>query len=61
MTPSVLEFAGMSKDYRGLRPLRIAELRVAAADHVAILGFDRWIELRERYWIEWRGYIEFRG
>ena len=31
----------MSKDYRGLRPLRIAELRVAAADHVAILGFDQ--------------------
>jgi predicted ABC-type transport system involved in lysophospholipase L1 biosynthesis ATPase subunit len=41
VTPSVLEFAGMSKDYRGLRPLRIAELRVAAADHVAILGFDQ--------------------
>src|SRR5450759_1230548 len=31
----------MSKDYRGLRPLRIAELRVAAGDHVAILGFDQ--------------------
>ena len=31
----------MSKDYRGLRPLRIAALRVAAADHVAILGFDQ--------------------
>ena len=41
MTPAVLEFAGMSKDYRGLRPLRIAALRVAAADHVAILGFDQ--------------------
>ena len=31
----------MSKDYRGLRPLRIAELRVAAGDHVAILGLDQ--------------------
>ena len=31
----------MSKDYRGLRPLRIAELRVAAGEHVAILGFDQ--------------------
>ena len=31
----------MSKDYRGLRPLRIAQLRVAAGDHVAILGFDQ--------------------
>ena len=31
----------MSKDYGGLRPLRIAEMRVAAADHVAILGFDQ--------------------
>lgn len=41
MTPAVLEFAGTSKDYRGLRPLRIAELRVAAGDHVAILGFDQ--------------------
>jgi ABC-type lipoprotein export system ATPase subunit len=41
VTPAVLEFAGMSKDYRGLRPLRIAELRVATGDHVAILGFDQ--------------------
>ena len=41
MTPAVLEFAGISKDYRGLRPLRIAELRVAAAEHVAILGLDQ--------------------
>jgi predicted ABC-type transport system involved in lysophospholipase L1 biosynthesis ATPase subunit len=38
---TVLEFAGISKDYRGLRPLRIAELRVAAGEHVAILGFDQ--------------------
>lgn len=31
----------MSKDYRGLRPLRIAQLRVAAGDQVAMLGFDQ--------------------
>jgi ABC-type polar amino acid transport system ATPase subunit len=41
VTPAVLEFAGISKDYRGLRPLRIVELRVAAGDHVAILGLDQ--------------------
>ena len=41
MTPPVLELNGVSKDYRGLRPLRIAELRVAAGEHVAILGLDR--------------------
>jgi ABC-type polar amino acid transport system ATPase subunit len=41
VTPAVLEFSGVSKDYRGLRPLRIAELRIAAAEHVAILGFDQ--------------------
>ena len=41
VTPAVLELNGISKDYRGLRPLRIAELRVAAGEHVAILGLDR--------------------
>jgi lipoprotein-releasing system ATP-binding protein len=41
VTPAVLEFAAMSKDYRGLRPLRIANLTVAAAEHVALLGFDQ--------------------
>lgn len=39
MTP-VLELAGISRDYHGLRPLRIAELRVAAGERVAILGLD---------------------
>jgi ABC-type lipoprotein export system ATPase subunit len=38
---TVLEFVGISKDYRGLRPLRITALRIAAGEHVAILGFDR--------------------
>ena len=41
MTASVLEFAGVSKEYGGLRPLRIAELRVGADDRVAILGVDQ--------------------
>ena len=39
MTP-VLELAAVSRDYRGLRPLRIAELRVAAGERVALLGLD---------------------
>jgi ABC-type polar amino acid transport system ATPase subunit len=38
---TVLEFTGISKDYRGLRPLRIADLRIAAGEQVAILGFDQ--------------------
>jgi ABC-type transporter Mla maintaining outer membrane lipid asymmetry ATPase subunit MlaF len=41
VTPAVLEIAGVSKDYRGLRPLRIHELTVAAGESVALLGFDQ--------------------
>jgi ABC-type polar amino acid transport system ATPase subunit len=41
VTPAVLEFAAVSKAYGGLRPLRVAELRVAAGEQVAILGFDQ--------------------
>ena len=41
MTPAVLEFAGASTGYGGLRPLRIAELRIGAGDRVALLGFDQ--------------------
>lgn len=41
MTAALVEFAGVSKTYGGLRPLRIAELRVAAGQHIAILGFDQ--------------------
>jgi ABC-type transporter Mla maintaining outer membrane lipid asymmetry ATPase subunit MlaF len=41
VTSAVLEFAGASKDYHGLRPLRIAELIVAAGESIAILGCDR--------------------
>jgi predicted ABC-type transport system involved in lysophospholipase L1 biosynthesis ATPase subunit len=39
--PPVLELSAVSKDYHGLRPLRIADFRVAAGEQVAILGFDR--------------------
>jgi predicted ABC-type transport system involved in lysophospholipase L1 biosynthesis ATPase subunit len=41
VTAAVLEFTGASKTYGGLRPLRIAELCVAAGDRVALLGFDQ--------------------
>lgn len=40
MTPALVEFAGVSKAYGGLRPLRIANLRVDAGEQVAILGLD---------------------
>jgi len=41
VTAPLVEFAGVSKTYGGLRPLRIAELRVAAGEQIAILGFDQ--------------------
>ena len=41
MTPALLEFAAVSKAYGGLRPLRIAELRITAGESVAILGVDQ--------------------
>ena len=41
MTAPVLELADVSKDYHGLRPLRIAELSVAPAERVALVGFDQ--------------------
>ncbi|OLC47825.1 MAG: hypothetical protein AUH43_10825 [Acidobacteria bacterium 13_1_40CM_65_14] len=41
MTPAVLEITGVSKDFRGLRPLRIQQLTVAPAEQVAIVGFDQ--------------------
>jgi predicted ABC-type transport system involved in lysophospholipase L1 biosynthesis ATPase subunit len=41
VTPAAVEFVGVSKNYGGLRPLRIAELRVAPPDQVAILGLDQ--------------------
>jgi len=41
VTAAVLEFINASKAYGGLRPLRIADLCVAAGDRVAMLGFDQ--------------------
>jgi ABC-type transporter Mla maintaining outer membrane lipid asymmetry ATPase subunit MlaF len=37
----VLELSDVSKEYRGLRPLRIARLSVAATEQIAIVGLDR--------------------
>jgi predicted ABC-type transport system involved in lysophospholipase L1 biosynthesis ATPase subunit len=39
--PPVLEIAGVSKNFGGLRPLRVQALTVAAAEQVALVGFDR--------------------
>jgi ABC-type polar amino acid transport system ATPase subunit len=41
VTASVLEFAAVAKSYGGLRPLRIAQLRLEPGQRAAILGFDR--------------------
>jgi ABC-type transporter Mla maintaining outer membrane lipid asymmetry ATPase subunit MlaF len=40
-TVPVLELSDVSKDYRGLRPLRIAGLTVQAGEHIAIIGLDQ--------------------
>ena len=37
----ILELSDVSKDYRGLRPLRIATLKVSVGERVAILGLDQ--------------------
>lgn len=39
--PSLVEVAGISKDFHGLRPLRIERLDVLAGDRVALVGFDQ--------------------
>jgi ABC-type transporter Mla maintaining outer membrane lipid asymmetry ATPase subunit MlaF len=36
----VIELSGVSKDYHGLRPLRIQALTLAAGEQVAVLGLD---------------------
>jgi predicted ABC-type transport system involved in lysophospholipase L1 biosynthesis ATPase subunit len=41
VTDTALKFAGVSKNYGGLRPLRIHELAVGSGDTVAIVGFDQ--------------------
>jgi ABC-type transporter Mla maintaining outer membrane lipid asymmetry ATPase subunit MlaF len=38
---TLLELSDVSKDYRGLRPLRIAALTVQAGEHIAIVGLDQ--------------------
>jgi putative ABC transport system ATP-binding protein len=38
---AVLHIANLVKDYRGLRPLRIERLSLAAGEHVALVGLDR--------------------
>jgi ABC-type transporter Mla maintaining outer membrane lipid asymmetry ATPase subunit MlaF len=40
-TGPVLELSDVSKDYRGLRPLRIAGLTVQPGEHIAIIGLDQ--------------------
>src|SRR5262245_16208133 len=37
----LLRLRGVSKDYRSLRPLRIAELDLTSARSIALLGFDQ--------------------
>jgi len=37
----VVKIDGVTKDYHGLRPLRIASLAVGQGERVAIAGFDR--------------------
>ncbi len=37
---SVVELAGVTKDYRALRPLRIERLAIEAGERVAIMGLD---------------------
>jgi ABC-type transporter Mla maintaining outer membrane lipid asymmetry ATPase subunit MlaF len=41
VTVPVLELSDVFRDYRGLRPLRISSLTVAAGERVAILGLDQ--------------------
>ncbi len=39
--PALVRVAGIAKDYRGLRPLRVERLDVFAGDLVGLLGFDQ--------------------
>lgn len=40
MTDVLVELSGITKDYRGLRPLRLRELTLRAGERVAVLGLD---------------------
>jgi ABC-type transporter Mla maintaining outer membrane lipid asymmetry ATPase subunit MlaF len=41
VTAALVEFAGVSKNYGGLRPLRVEDLRVHAGEQIAIVGPDQ--------------------
>jgi len=41
VTDPVLELTDVSKDYHGLRPLRIANLSVGRGEQLALVGFDQ--------------------
>jgi ABC-type sulfate/molybdate transport systems ATPase subunit len=41
VTDPVLTIAGLSKNYHGLRPLRIQQFTLRAGERIALLGFDR--------------------
>lgn len=41
MNAPVLEIANVSKNYGGLRPLRIQSLTISSGEHVALLGLDQ--------------------
>ncbi|HXD74968.1 MAG TPA: ATP-binding cassette domain-containing protein [Vicinamibacterales bacterium] len=41
MSEPVLELEDVSKDYHGLRPLRIARLSLAPGEQVSLVGFDQ--------------------
>ena len=41
MSDPVVELTDVSKDYRGLRPLRVERLAIAAGERVAVLGLDQ--------------------
>ena len=38
---AILDLAGVSKDYRGLRPFRLGQLTIAAGERVALVGLDQ--------------------
>lgn len=41
MSTPLLELSDVFKEYRGLRPLRVARLTIAAGQQIAIVGMDR--------------------
>lgn len=41
MTAALLDVSHLVKDYRGLRPLRIERLSIAAGEQVAVIGIDQ--------------------